>query len=83
MLGDSISNRVTLGNTMESMIPLRGIYEVSRNLTLSGVVDGDSGNFSCVTTADIPGIGIRNNSVTFQLVVQGKLCDLICCKFYF
>jgi len=65
-------NRFTMGGSLISMNTLTGLYEVSRTLTLIDVKEDDYGNFSCFATADIPGTGVRNISVHFQLMVLGK-----------
>jgi len=54
------------------MNTLTGLYEVSRTFTLHNTVDEDSGNFTCFATADIPGTGVRNDSVMFLLGVFGE-----------
>ena len=40
--------------------------------TLSNAEDADSGEFSCVASADIPGIGSLADTVNFTITVLGK-----------
>jgi len=64
-------NKVIL-ESLESINTLTGLYEVSRTFTLLDAVEEDSGNYTCLAAADIPGTGVRNDSVRFQLTVFGK-----------
>ncbi len=70
---DLLMNRVMLGSPLSSLNPMTDLYEVSRTLTLFNAVDGDSGAFVCSATADIPGSGMRADSVMFNLTVYGML----------
>ncbi len=77
---DLLMNRVMLDSPVPLLNPVTGLYEVSRTLTLFNAVDGDSGAFVCSATADIPGSGMRADSVMFNLTVFGTLlifCDSI------
>jgi len=67
-----LMNRVNLGDTLQYTNTLSGLYVVSRTFTLVDAIDEDSANYVCFAAADIPGTGIRNDSVRFQFTVFGK-----------
>jgi len=69
LLNTLMVNRVSFEESLKSMSALTGLYEVSRTFTLHNTVGGDSGNYTCLAAADIPGIGVRNDSVLFLLTV--------------
>ena len=72
-LGGALMDRVMVGSEMASLNSSTGLYMVSQSLTLFDAVDEDSGNFICSANADIPGTGMRIDSVIFNLTVYGKL----------
>ena len=49
-----------------------GLSTVSVSSTLSNAEDADSGEFSCVASADIPVIGSLADAVKFNVTVLGK-----------
>ena len=49
-----------------------GLSTVSLSFTLSNAEDADSGEFSCVASADITGIGLLADSVNFTITVLGE-----------
>ena len=49
-----------------------GLSTASLIFTLSNAEDADSGEFSCVASADIPGIGSLVDAVNFNITVLGK-----------
>ena len=49
-----------------------GLSTVSVSFTLSNAEDADSGEFSCVASTDIPGIGSLADTVNFNVTVLGK-----------
>ena len=50
-----------------------GLHVVTLTLTLFSVMDEDSGDFTCMASSNISGIGFISDSVTFELTVLGKL----------
>ena len=44
----------------------------SLSFILSNAEDADSGEFSCVASTDIPGIGSLADTVNFNIIVLGK-----------
>ena len=68
-LGEPLGNRVMLGSETSSLNVSTGLYVVTRTLTLFDSVEGDTGNFMCSTSADIPGSGVRSVNVPFSLLV--------------
>ena len=72
-LGGALVGRVMVGSEMASLSSVTGLYTVSQSLTLFDAVDEDSGNYICSANADIPGTGMRSDSVIFNLTVYGKL----------
>ena len=62
-------NRVMLGSEASSMNVTTGLYVVTRTLTLFNSVEGDTGNFMCSASANIPGTGVRSTNVSFSLLV--------------
>ena len=71
--GGALMDRVVVGSEVASLNSVTGLYTVSQSLTLFDAVDEDSGNFICSANADIPGTGMRSDSVIFNLTVYGKL----------
>ena len=49
-----------------------GLSQVSLSFSLSNAEDADSGEFSCVAGADIPGIGSLAVIIDFNITVLGK-----------
>ena len=49
-----------------------GLSTASLSLILSNAEDADSGEFSCVASADIPGSGSLADTVNFNITVLGK-----------
>ena len=49
-----------------------GLIQVSLSFTLSNAEDADSGEFSCVASADIPEIGSSADMVNYNITVLGK-----------
>ena len=49
-----------------------GLSTVSVSFTLTNAEDADSGEFSCVASADIPGIGSSADTVNYNITVLGK-----------
>ena len=70
--GGALADRVKLGNELVSLNSSTHLYLVTQSLTLFNAVDTDSGNYLCLSSAGIPGIGMRSDSVTFSLIVYGK-----------
>ena len=64
-LGEPLVDRVMLGNVNVST----GLYVVTRTLILFNSVEGDTGNFMCSASANIPGTGVRSANVSFSLLV--------------
>ena len=77
ILGEALADRVMLGNEIVSLNSSTHSYVVTQSLTLFKVVDTDSGNYLCLSSADIPGIGLRLENVTFSLTVNGEFWYLI------
>ena len=78
-IGEMLVDRVQVGT---EMMVLNG---VTRILTLFNAVDGDTGNFTCSASANIPDIGTRTDIVTFELTVLGMYVELNLCgaRFHF
>ncbi len=72
-VGASIVDRVMLGEEMMTINSTTQLYEVTRVFTLFDVAEGDSVNFTCLASADIPGTETRTNSSLFSLLVYRKL----------
>ena len=72
-LGGPLVDRVMLGREESSLNDSTGLYVVTRTLTLFDSVEGDTGNFMCSASADIPGSGVRSANVTFSLLVYREL----------
>ncbi len=72
-VGASIVDRVMLGEEMMTINNTTQLYVVTRMFTLFDVAEGDSVNFTCLASADIPGTGIRNDSSLLSLLVYRKL----------
>ena len=68
-LGGPLVNRVMLGSETSSLNVTTGLYVVTRTLTLFDSVEGDTGNFMCSASADIPGSGVRSDNVPYRLLV--------------
>ena len=62
-------NRVMLGSEASSLNVLTGLYVVTRTLTLFNSVEGDTGNFMCSASANIPRNGVGSTNVSFSLLV--------------
>ena len=63
-------NRVMLGSEASSSLNVTtGLYVVTRTLTLFNSVEGNTGNFICSASADVPGTGVRSTNVPFSLLV--------------
>ncbi len=58
-VGASIVDRVMLGEEMMTINSTTQLYEVTRVFTLFDVAEGDSVNFTCLASADIPGTETR------------------------
>ena len=71
-IGISLAERVQVGSEVVTMVNDDGLYVVVRTLTLFNPIDEDTGNFTCTASTDIPGIGIRSDSVTFELTVLSE-----------
>ena len=50
-----------------------GLSTSSLSFILSNAEDADSGEFSCVASTDIPGIGLLADTVLFNITVLGKM----------
>ncbi len=72
-VGASIVDRVMLGEEMMTINNTTQLYEVTRVFTLFDVAEGDSVNFTCLASADIPGTGTRTDSSLLSLLVYRKL----------
>ena len=72
-LGEPVVDRVMLWNESSSLNVTTGLYVVTRTLTLFDSVEGDTGNFMCSASADIPGTGVRSANVSFSLLVYREL----------
>ena len=68
-LGEPIADRVMLWNESSSLNVSTGLYVVTRTLTLFNSVEGDTGNFLCSASANIPGTGVKSANVSFSLLV--------------
>ena len=68
-LGEPLVDRVMLGNESSSLNVSTGLYVVTTTLTLFNSVEGDTGNFMCSASANIPGTGVRSANVSFSLLV--------------
>ena len=68
-LEESLVDRVMLGNESSSLNVITSLYVVTRTLTLFNSVEGDTGNFMCSASANIPGTGVRSTNVSFSLLV--------------
>ena len=73
-LGWALADRVMLGNETVFLNSSTHLYVVTQSLALFNAVDTASGNYLCLSSADIPGIGLRSANVTFSLTVY--------CEFY-
>ena len=62
-------NGVMLGSEASSLNVTTGVYVVTRTLTLFNSVEGDTGNFMCSASANIPGTGVGSTNVSFSLLV--------------
>ena len=71
--GEPLVNRVMLGSEASSLNVTTGLYVVTRTLTLFNSVEGDSGNFMCSASANIPGSGVRSANISFSLLVYREL----------
>jgi len=69
-IGETLTDRVQLGEEDIQSLP-DGLSVVTRNLTLFSAEDRDSGNFTCMASADILG-KTATVMVSFQLTVLGK-----------
>ena len=77
-LGGTLADRVMLGAELsQGLNSETGLYEITRSLTLFDAVEGDSVDFSCSASADIPSIGMRSDNSSFSLLVYRKfdLCN--------
>ena len=70
-IGKMLVDRVQVGTEMMVLNSDDGVYNVTRTLTLFNAVDGDTGNFTCSASVNIPDIGTRMDTVTFELTVLG------------
>ena len=69
----STSGRIDVGTLSDPTELASGASLVSRTLTISATVDGDSGQYSCEAFNTIPGLDLNlNDSRDFELVVQSK-----------
>ena len=64
-----------LGHAMVTINVSTGLYIVTRRLTIFNAADGDSGNFECSASADIPKIGVKSVNVSFSLLIYRKCND--------
>ena len=78
-IGLPLANRVQAGMEEEEeeeeeeiVLSMEGLSVVTRNLTLFYAEDEDTGNFSCIASVNIPGVGLVSDSVTFHLTVLSK-----------
>ena len=71
-IGRPLAERVQVRSEEVVMVDNDGLSVVVRALILFNPVDADTGNFTCIASTDIPGIGMRSDSVTFELTVLGK-----------
>ena len=55
-----------------------GLTQISLSFILSNAEDADSGEFFCVASTDIPGIGSLADTVDFNITVLGKNKLLSC-----
>ena len=67
--GELLVNRVMLGSEASSLNVTTSLYVVTRTLTLFDSLEGDTGNFMCSASADIPGTGVRSANISFSLLV--------------
>ena len=70
-IGEMLVDRVQVGTEMMVLNSDNSVYDVTRTLTLFNAVDGDTGNFTCSASVNIPDIGMRMDTVTFELTVLG------------
>ena len=82
-LGKALADRVMLGNEIVSLNSSTHLHVVTQSLTLFNAVDTDSGHYLCLSSADIPGIGLRLENVTFSLTVNGEFWYLISTHKYY
>ena len=73
------SGRIQLVEVKDAATGTGGLIQVSLSFTLSNAEDADSGEFSCVASADIPAIGSLADTVNFNITVLGKNKYLLSC----
>ena len=66
------SGRIQLEEGKDAATGTGGLSTASIVFTLSNAEDADSGQFLCVASADIPGIGSLADTVDFNITVLGK-----------
>ena len=72
-IGEALPDGFQVGSEDVMNLNSEGLYVVTLTLTLFSAMDEDSGNFTCMASSNIPGIGFISNSVTFELTVLGKI----------
>ena len=80
-VGEALMDRVLLENETVTFNASTGLHVVTRTLTLFNSVEGNTGNFTCSASADIPGTGVRSANASFSLLVYRKL--LLQCSAFF
>ena len=66
------SGRIQLEEGKNAATGTGGLSTASLVFTLSNAEDADSGEFSCVASADITGIGSLADTVNFNITVLSK-----------
>ena len=72
-IGETLPDGFEVGSEDVMNLNSEGLHVVTLTLTLFSAMDEDSGNFTCMASSNIPGIGFIVDSVTFELTVLGKI----------
>ena len=70
---ETLPDGLVVGSEDVMNLNSEGLHVVTLTLTLFSAMDEDSGNFTCMASSNIPGIGFIVDSVTFELTVLGKI----------